>query len=254
MKTIFRTIVIAILLSLPSGMSAQQAIESIIKSLETSNSVTNQVYSERRDEKDSKIKKSNCMFEFNDDKIAEKLIAAIQKDREKASSYNVTKQTEKVVYSISFVNGGMYSKYTLIQRGKSKWMLTANKSPIRKDDNGGKATRKNSRRKSSAKDRSEFNSIQRLQDFDPQNSPLTFNDDFKIVFNGDTINLSGQNEYSYIDTEKLKKLEQLSRLNSLEGLTFDQFNSLEQELESFGIEMKAFESELDKLKKSNESK
>lgn len=250
MKTIFRTIVIAILLSLPSGMSAQQAIESVIKRLETSKSVTNQVYSERRDNKNGKIKTSNCMFEFNDDKIAEKLIEAIKKDREKASSYNVTKQAERVSYSISFVNDGMYSKYTLFQCNKPKWMLTTKKSPI----NVEKATRKNSRRKSSAKDRSEFNSVQRLQDFDLQNSPLAFNDDFKIMYNGDTINLSGLNEYSYINTEKLKKLESLNQLNSLEGLQFDQFNSLERELESLGIEMREFESELDKLQKSYEAK
>lgn len=159
MKTIFRTIAIAILLSLPSVMSAQQAIESIIKSLETSKSVTNQIYSERRDDKDGKIKKSSCMFEFNDDKIAEKLIEAIKNNREKASSYNVTKRTAKVVYSISFINDGMFSKYTLIQCGKSKWMLTANKSPINVENNRGKATRKNPRRKSSAKDRSEFKKL-----------------------------------------------------------------------------------------------
>lgn len=133
-------------------------------------------------------------------------------------------------------------------------MLTANKSPINVKNNSGKATRKSSRRKSSAKDRSEFNSVQRLQDFDPQNFPLTFNDDFKIEFNDDTINLYGLNEYSYIDTEKLKKLESLNQLNSLEGLQFDQFNSLKRELESFGIEMKAFESELDKLQKPYELK
>lgn len=119
-----RHIAILLLILISSlGAAAQQSVESAIKSLENSKSVTNEIYSEKRNPLDKSIIRSDRMFEFTDSKIANKIIEAIRKERNKASEFQMNNASGRAVYTITFDNGkGPYSKYSLFQNG-SGWTL-----------------------------------------------------------------------------------------------------------------------------------
>ena len=130
MKIIHR-IAIAILLLSPLGAAAQSILESVMKDVEKSKSLTNEVYSERRNPDTKTLEKASYAFEFTDNKLADKLIDAIRRERDHASSYELVNrhnQSRNVVYTITFDTPKAYAQYTLIQRGESKWMLTVTKS------------------------------------------------------------------------------------------------------------------------------
>lgn len=122
--------ILTILLAIVSvlGAAAQQSVESAIKSLENSKSVTNEVYSEKRNPSNKAIVRSDRMFEFTDNKIASKIIEAIRKERSKAAAFQMNTAAGQAVYTITFDNGkGPYAKYSLIQNG-SGWVLAIVKS------------------------------------------------------------------------------------------------------------------------------
>jgi len=103
---------------------AQGAIESAVSSLEKSKSVTNEVYSERRDPKTREIIKSSRMFTFSDEKLAGRLIEAIRKNREKATSFQMNDRRGHAIYNITFDdNKNLHTKYSLVQQSSSRWML-----------------------------------------------------------------------------------------------------------------------------------
>ncbi|MDE7474707.1 MAG: DUF5024 domain-containing protein [Duncaniella sp.] len=134
MKILHR-IAIAILLLSPLGAAAQSILESVMKDVEKSKSLTNEVYSERRNPDTKTLEKASYAFEFTDNKLADKLIDAIRRERDHASSYELVNrhnQSRNVVYTITFDTPKAYAQYTLIQRGESKWMLTVTKSGPRK--------------------------------------------------------------------------------------------------------------------------
>ncbi|MCM1076234.1 MAG: DUF5024 domain-containing protein [Bacteroides sp.] len=120
---------ILILLFLPFASKAQQAIESVMKSIENSKSVTSEVYSEKRNPETKEIESASYVFEFTDQKLADKMIDAIRHERTNASTYEiVNRDSNRQVYTIKFDKKGSYSSYTLIHRGNSKWMLSIKKS------------------------------------------------------------------------------------------------------------------------------
>lgn len=128
---IIRRIAIAILLLSPLGAAAQSSLESVMKDVEKSKSLTNEVYSERRNPDTKEIEKASYAFEFTDNKLADKLIDAIRRERDRASSYELVNrhnQSNNMVYTITFDSPKSHAQYTLIQRGESKWMLTVTKS------------------------------------------------------------------------------------------------------------------------------
>lgn len=123
MKSQRHIAILLLILFTSLGAAAQQSVESAIKSLENSKSVTNEVYSEKRNPSDKSIIRSDRMFDFTDQKIANKIIEAIRKERNKASAFQMNTRAGNAVYTITFDNGkGPYAKYTLMQRGDS-WML-----------------------------------------------------------------------------------------------------------------------------------
>lgn len=150
---IIRRIAIAILLLSPLGAAAQQSIDSAMKAIENSKSLTNEVYSERRNPESGAIEKASYAFEFTDNKLAEKLIDAIRRERERASSYELVNrhnQSKNVIYTITFDTPKSYAQYTLIQRGESKWMLTVTKSSPKS------ATKSSTKSRTRSKDRSDI--------------------------------------------------------------------------------------------------
>lgn len=123
--SLIRNIIIAIFIVSPMAISAQKSLDSIVKTLEDSKKVTNQVYSEcRSSENSNEITSINYIFEFEDEKIAEKIIQAIQTEKSQSKSYSVNKTNRKVIYNIQFKN----ADYTLIQKSDSSWMFMVNKT------------------------------------------------------------------------------------------------------------------------------
>lgn len=127
-------ILTACLMLMPAFMSAQSSIDKIVESLEEDKNVENVMYSEQRDPSTKKIIKSSRIIQFSSDKIAAKLISAFKKEREKAISYKSTNHPSNTVYEIAFNDGnGFTAKYTLVQQGGSKWMLSASILHYRKN-------------------------------------------------------------------------------------------------------------------------
>lgn len=127
-------ILLFVLLLSPLATFAQQSIDSAVKALESSKSVTNEVYSERRSPKSREILRSDRVFNFTDAKIAEKIIEAIRKERNKASAFKMNTTKGRAVYTITFNNPkGPYAKYTLMQRGNT-WIMSVIKGSSKSRD------------------------------------------------------------------------------------------------------------------------
>lgn len=120
-----RHIALTLLCLTALGAAAQQAVESAVKTLINSKSITNEIYSERRDPMTKNIVRSDRVFNFTDSKIAAKIIEAIRKERDKASSFQMNNRPGNAAYKIVFdKEKGKYAKYTLIQERESLWMLS----------------------------------------------------------------------------------------------------------------------------------
>lgn len=86
------------------GAAAQQAVESAVKTLINSKSITNEIYSERRNPKTKAIVRSDRVFNFTDNKIASKIVEAIRKERDKASAFQMNSRPGNAIYKIVFDN------------------------------------------------------------------------------------------------------------------------------------------------------
>lgn len=146
---LIRLTALSILLLSSLGAMAQQAIDSAMKSLEKSKSVTNEVYSERRDPDTKAVVSSNRLYEFTDDALANKIIEAIRKERGNASSFQMNNRNPNSGYAITFESkdGRSYSKYALVQNGEL-WVFSVVKS-----------TARSSSSKKRSKDRSDYYEI-----------------------------------------------------------------------------------------------
>lgn len=219
-----RQIALTLLLLSPLGLLAQQAIDSAMKSLESSKSVTNEIYSERRNPSTKELESASYLFEFSDNKLAEKIIDAMRKERSKASSYEMSnRHSGSVVYTISFENpkDQSYAKYTLIKRGQSKWMLSVKKSSVKSS----KSSKKSGRNRY---DRSDIFGIDNLQDFngidnsfatiDGNTTVFTGPDGETIIFSGSLNNIDALHDLDSLNELNLKGLEGLENLRNLENL------------------------------------
>ena len=111
------------------GAMAQSSIDAAIATLQKSKSVTNEIFSEKRDPSTRAVIRSSRMFNFDDDKMAAKIRDAMKKTTSGAE-----------VYSISFEDSKhMAIKYVLIRQHRGGWVLSVDKA----------------RRSSSSKDRSD---------------------------------------------------------------------------------------------------
>ncbi|MBD5312692.1 MAG: DUF5024 domain-containing protein [Bacteroides sp.] len=144
-----RLTALSILLLSSLSVVAQQAIDSAMKALEKSKSVTNEVYSERRDPGTKTVVSSNRLYEFTDDALANKLIDAIRKERGNASSFQMNNRNPNAGYAITFESkdGRSYAKYALVQKGEL-WVFSVIKSTVRVNSS-----------KKRGKDRSEYHEI-----------------------------------------------------------------------------------------------
>lgn len=144
-----RLTALSILLLSSLSVVAQQAIDSAMKALEKSKSVTNEVYSERRDPESKTVVSSNRLYEFTDNALANKLIDAIRKERGNASSFQMNNRNPNAGYAITFESkdGRSYAKYALVQKGEL-WVFSVIKSTVRVNSS-----------KKRGKDRSEYHEI-----------------------------------------------------------------------------------------------
>lgn len=126
---LLRYLSLMLLLLSPLGVLAQGAIDAAIATLEKSKSVTNVVFSERRDPSSKAVIRSNQMFNFDNDKIAEKIIEAIKKERSKAVAFQMNTSRGEEVYTASFEDSShMFIKYVLIHNPRGGWVLSVDKS------------------------------------------------------------------------------------------------------------------------------
>lgn len=151
-----RLIALSFILFSNLGLFAQQSIESAMKSLENSKSVTNEVYNERRNPVTKAVVSSNRLYEFSDDKLANKLIDAIRKERGNAASFQMNSRNPKAAYNITFEkkDGSAYSKYTLVQQGDGMWVFSVIKST---------AKTSSSKKKGKSKDHSQYYKVPGVQ-------------------------------------------------------------------------------------------
>lgn len=111
------------------GAVAQSSIEAAIEALQKSKSVTNEIFSERRDPSSRAVVRSSRMFNFDDDKMAVKIQNAMKKERSKAVAFQMKTNSGAEVYSISFEDSKhLYTKYVLIRERRGGWILSVDKS------------------------------------------------------------------------------------------------------------------------------
>lgn len=115
-----RHIFLFILLSLVSiGASAQSNIERAVAKIEKQKATEYVAYSEKRNPRSHKVVSASKVLVISAAQ-AKEFIAALDKDRQKATSYQMSKGR---VYEVTFT-GDEYSCYTLILQRNGKWMLT----------------------------------------------------------------------------------------------------------------------------------
>jgi len=135
-----RYILMVIVMFPALGAMAQSSIDAAIATLQKSKSVTNEIFSEKRDPSTRAVIRSSRMFNFDDDKMAAKIRDAMKKERSKAVVFQMKTTSGAEVYSISFEDSKhMAIKYVLIRQHRGGWVLSVDKA----------------RRSSSSKDRSD---------------------------------------------------------------------------------------------------
>lgn len=221
-----RYIAVTLLLLSPFGLFAQQSIDSAMKALENAKSVTNEVYSERRNPSTKEIESASYLFEFTDNKLADKIIEAMRKERSKACAYEMSnRHSNSMVYSISFQDSkGSFSKYTLLQRGSSKWMLSVKKGTA-------KSSSKSSKSKSS-KARTDIIGIDddllEIYGINPSISDYAHTDGNTTIYTGPDGNTIVINNGRLNDIQELYDSEYILNLEKLEGLEgLDNLETLE---------------------------
>lgn len=126
MKSTLRSILAAffIVFSASFSASAQSSIEKIIEPLKDGDKGSSVVYREKRNPQTRAIVESSLFLTFNDNKLANKIIEAIKKERPNSVDYSAYNEKRGKTYRIKFVDKeGASSEYGLYQEG-AKWSLT----------------------------------------------------------------------------------------------------------------------------------
>lgn len=132
-----RQTLLFILLSLITlGAAAQGNLERAVAKIEKQKSTEYVAYSEKRNPKTHKVVSASKVLVVSATQ-AKEVISAIDKDRQKATSYQMTKGR---VYEVTFADDD-YACYTLILQRNGKWLLTievrkASASPSRRTVQG----------------------------------------------------------------------------------------------------------------------
>ncbi|MDE7148196.1 MAG: DUF5024 domain-containing protein [Duncaniella sp.] len=126
----FLRYILMVIAMLPAlGAMAQSSIDAAIAALQKSKSVTNEIFSEKRDPSTRAVIRSSRMFNFDDDKMAAKIRDAMKKERSKAVAFQMKTTSGAEVYSISFEdNKHMCLKYVLIRQHRGGWVLSVDKA------------------------------------------------------------------------------------------------------------------------------
>lgn len=219
-----RHIAVTLLLLSPFGLFAQQSIDSAMKALENAKSVTNEVYSERRNPSTKEIESASYLFEFTDNKLADKIIEAMRKERSKACAYEMSnRHSNSMVYSISFQDSkGSFSKYTLLQRGSSKWMLSVKKGTAKSSSKSSSRSSSKSSKSKSSKARTDIIGIDddllEIYGINPSISDYAHTDGNTTIYTGPDGNTIVINNGCLNDIQELYDSEYILNLEKLEGL------------------------------------
>lgn len=132
-----RLLPLMLILLSPIAANAYKQIDNLVASLEKNSKVTSEIYSEKRHPKTHRVISSSMLFEFKDEKLAQRFIDAFKKERDKSASFRMTNTPGSRIYSITFLipeegkNPEMTAEYTLIEQGPKAWTLRVRKSPTR---------------------------------------------------------------------------------------------------------------------------
>lgn len=126
MNTLLRSLtitIITVILSFIPAM-AQGSLEKIIEPLKDGDNGSSVMYQEKRDPETRAIVESSLFVEFNDAKLANKIIDTMKKERANATDFSSYNDKNNKSYRISFRNkNGDKSEYNLYS-GRTKWSLT----------------------------------------------------------------------------------------------------------------------------------
>lgn len=119
MKTARLLITAIMMIGISLSASAQDKIDRVIEQLERTDGVS-VTYTEKRNPKTKKTYKSSKVITFTDVTMANRLMKAMKEERENAIEIS---QVNKSINMLKFGDNDTYTKYTLINDGKS-WTIT----------------------------------------------------------------------------------------------------------------------------------
>lgn len=119
MKTARLLITAIMMIGISLSATAQARIDRVIERLEEMDGVS-VTYTEKRNPKTKKTYKSSKVITFSDASMAKQLMEAMKQERENAIEIS---QVNKSINMLKFGDNDTYTKYTLMNDGKS-WTIT----------------------------------------------------------------------------------------------------------------------------------
>lgn len=115
----FAILMIAALIGVVT-VAAQANINKVVAKIEKDSDTDYVAYNEQRDPSTHKVIRSTKVLVIND-KMAKMLRDAIERDREKAVSIEMSKNR---YFALRFISGERVTNYTLYQQRNGKWLLS----------------------------------------------------------------------------------------------------------------------------------
>ena len=122
LRTLTATLIITILSAIPTF--AQSSLDKIIEPLKDGDKGSSVVYREKRNTTTKAIIESALLVEFNDSKLANKIIETMKKERQNAANFSSYDNRNKKNYKIKYHSkNGDSSEYCIFLE-RNKWTLT----------------------------------------------------------------------------------------------------------------------------------
>ncbi|MCX4368365.1 MAG: hypothetical protein OSJ41_02510 [Duncaniella sp.] len=122
LRTLTATLIITILSAIPTF--AQSSLDKIIEPLKDGDKGSSVVYREKRNPTTKAIIESALLVEFNDSKLANKIIETMKKERQNAANFSSYDNRNNKNYKIEYHSkNGDSSEYCIFLE-RNKWTLT----------------------------------------------------------------------------------------------------------------------------------
>lgn len=122
LRTLTATLIITILSAIPTF--AQSSLDKIIEPLKDGDKGSSVVYREKRNPTTKAIIESALLVEFNDSKLANKIIETMKKERQNAANFSSYDNRNNKNYKIEYHSkNGDSSEYSIFLE-RNKWTLT----------------------------------------------------------------------------------------------------------------------------------